>query len=481
MIRRLPQTFLVFIISLFLVFPPSLARAGFEDEMRGLFDSMVNVTEGDYHKAMGRGVVAGPSVVIRNKRVRTDLINFTPPRFDAGCGGIDMFLGSFSFINSQQFIHLLQSIASNAAGYAFKLALSVMCPSCKQVMTNLQKTIQHLNQMAGDSCRAAQFLVNTAADKLPMKELERQMDQGPLGQAAKALGEKLDEFSTFLDSVNTGTNTGALRGYQVNALLGNIAWKSLKQGGFVSAAFLSGGDELAEALMSVTGTIVGTKESDDEFAEPQIDKMPPLLTYKGIMDGGGGTKEAKKYTCDETNECLNPTETTYNFKGLKKFVSEVLLGSSDTDISSSSLVAQLLTNNGTLSSQAKQLIRVAPYHTTRLRSMAICTMSSGGVGSLERYASEAAELIALEVLEKYLRDAISGILRAAGSKTVNVDGKDFPEFLGPEYYEKLLQLQREVKEAHNVLHGAKQQTLEQIYQSATASCNLNVLTVRKDG
>jgi hypothetical protein len=113
--------------------------------------------------------------------------------------------------------------------------------------------------------------------------------------------------------------------------------------------------------------------------------------------------------------------------------------------------------------------------------MAICTMASGGVGSLERYASEAAELIALEVLEKYLRDAISGILRAAGSKTVNVDGKDFPEFLGPEYYEKLMQLQREVKEAHNVLHGAKQQTLEQIYQSATASCNLNVLTVRKDG
>jgi conjugative transfer pilus assembly protein TraH len=478
MINRLFRRIVVIVISFFLVFPSSLTRAGFEDEMKGLFDSMVNVSEGDYHKAMGRGVVAGPTVVIRNKRIRTDLINFTPPRFDAGCGGIDMFLGSFSFINSQQFIHLLQSIASNAAGYAFKLALSVMCPSCKQVMTNLQRTIQHLNQMAGDSCRAAQFLVNTAADKLPMNELKQQMEQGPLSQAAKVLGQKLDEFDTFLNKVNTGTATGALRGYQVNTLMGNIAWKVLKQNGYI---FNSGGDELSEALMSVTGTITGIKPSDEEYVMPKIDKYIPLLSYKDIMEGGGDSNETKKYVCDETDECLFPTPGTYSFKGLKKFVREVLLGSSDASVSSNSLVAQLLTNSGTLSSQAKQLIRVAPYHTTRLRHMAVCTMTAGGVGSLERYAAEASDLIALEVLEKYLRDALSMINQAAGAKTTDVDGMTFPEFLGPEYQEKLRETSKEVKEAHNILSGAKQQTLEQIYQSATASCNLKNLTVRKDG
>ena len=61
-----------------------------------------------------------------------------------------MFLGSFSFINATQFVNLLQSIASNAAGYAFKIALATMCPTCDEAMTSLQKVIQQMNSMAGE-------------------------------------------------------------------------------------------------------------------------------------------------------------------------------------------------------------------------------------------------------------------------------------------------------------------------------------------
>ena len=479
--RRFVRRLTALIVGLSMVCAPTLAWASFEDEMRGLFGSMVNISDGGYHMAMGRGVVAGPSVVIRNQRVRTDIINFQPPRFDGGCGGIDIFTGSFSFISHQQFIHLMQSIAAGAQGFAFKLALSVMCPSCHQIITNLEKTIRDINRLAGDSCRVAQKLVDTAGDMLGASGLKQQMEDGPIGQAAKAIGSTVDSFDTFLNKVDGGTATGRMRGYQIEDLIGNVAWKVLKNNGFVSLALNSNDDELSEALMSVTGTVVGVKASDDMQTMPQLTPFPALISFKDIMEGGNSINSLKKYSCDDTAKCLYPTQIPYSFKGLQKLVNEVLFGPDDTNLDSSSMIYQLLTNQGSLSAPAKQLCRMAPLHTTRLQSMAVCTMASGGIGDLEPYAKEASGLIALEVLEKYLRDLLQSLHLAAGDMTVNVEGVILRHPLGAEYQEKLKKLIKEIQEAHNVLFAAKQQTLEAIYNNSMKSCNTRNLVIRKGG
>jgi len=96
-------------------------------------------------------------------------VSFVPPSFSAGCGGIDLFGGSFSFINMNQFVDLMRAVASNAAGYAFQLAINAMCPDCGNVMSDLQKEVQQLNQMFSNSCQLAQGLVNDAASVLPDK------------------------------------------------------------------------------------------------------------------------------------------------------------------------------------------------------------------------------------------------------------------------------------------------------------------------
>ncbi|NYY79549.1 hypothetical protein DMI66_27545 [Escherichia coli] len=45
------------------------------------------------------------------------LISMTLPDINAGCGGIDAYLGSFSFINGDQLQRFVKQIMSNAAGY----------------------------------------------------------------------------------------------------------------------------------------------------------------------------------------------------------------------------------------------------------------------------------------------------------------------------------------------------------------------------
>ncbi|WP_204340055.1 conjugal transfer protein TraH, partial [Rhizobium leguminosarum] len=70
--------------------------------------------------------VYGGSLSIRSPGRGINIVQFAPPRIDAGCGGIDIFFGSFSFINGAQFEQLLRSIAANATGFAVKAAIKLM-------------------------------------------------------------------------------------------------------------------------------------------------------------------------------------------------------------------------------------------------------------------------------------------------------------------------------------------------------------------
>jgi conjugative transfer pilus assembly protein TraH len=102
----------------------------------------------------------GGSLMMRAPGRNYPLVNAQLPSLRAGCGGIDIYGGAFSFINKQQFIALLQNIGSNAVGYAFKLALQSISPDIDKLLTELQDQMNKINAMNINSCEAAQALVN---------------------------------------------------------------------------------------------------------------------------------------------------------------------------------------------------------------------------------------------------------------------------------------------------------------------------------
>jgi conjugative transfer pilus assembly protein TraH len=130
--------------------------------MDAMFGTLTNATSPTAHLGQRRGVITGGSLVTRNRIMSTNLVSVVPPSFSAGCGGIDLYGGSFSFINLNQFVTLMRSVAANAAGYAFQLAINAMCPDCGNVMSDLQKKIQQMNQLFSNSCQLAQGVVNDA-------------------------------------------------------------------------------------------------------------------------------------------------------------------------------------------------------------------------------------------------------------------------------------------------------------------------------
>jgi conjugative transfer pilus assembly protein TraH len=106
--------------------PALAAPADLNAEMQAMFNdlgALGNVTAPGAFRGQAMNLYTGGSLMMRSPAKNYSLADVQLPSLRAGCGGIDLFGGSFSFINKQQFVSLLQNIGANAVGYAFKLAL----------------------------------------------------------------------------------------------------------------------------------------------------------------------------------------------------------------------------------------------------------------------------------------------------------------------------------------------------------------------
>jgi len=102
-----------------------------------------------------------------------------PPRLRIGCGGIDAFMGGFSFVDFGYLVDKLQNIMSMAPVFAFKYALKSISESADDVIEDIEATIDLLNQIQLDECKAAKTMGVYIADAVT--------DQGE--EKARALTE----------------------------------------------------------------------------------------------------------------------------------------------------------------------------------------------------------------------------------------------------------------------------------------------------
>ncbi|MCK7472115.1 MAG: conjugal transfer protein TraH [Desulfomicrobium escambiense] len=306
------------------------AHADLEAEMSAMFGALVNVTEPTAHLGQRRGVLSAGSVVARHRLVDANLVSFVPPSFEAGCGGIDLFGGSFSFINVEQFTNLLRAIASNAAGYAFQLALTTMAPSAAEIIEQLQKKVQQMNQLFGSSCQLAQGIVNDTASALTGKRV----GEASLMADLYELGDLFENRSTVtgqgpLETVYARVPTAAAAQFE-----GNLVWTALTDSG-VQGWYSHGDQALLEALMSLTGSlIVGTAEgglqpAPDGGLNLPTTVLPPTLTVSDLLYGpGDGESALVVWRCASLSECRTPTKAEITLEGLIPRVRALLVGDS---------------------------------------------------------------------------------------------------------------------------------------------------------
>ena len=164
---------IILIISL-VISPASLADLNASlNDMFTRYGARVNVTNPGAYDAQTRGFIVGGSMSARMQQDTMQVASLKLPSITAGCGGIDIFGGAFSFINAEQFTAFLRKVGQNALGYAFSLGLEAVCPTCLNQIKWLKNMVDMVNKGSLDSCFAAKALVNSAGSGLGLLSMEK--------------------------------------------------------------------------------------------------------------------------------------------------------------------------------------------------------------------------------------------------------------------------------------------------------------------
>lgn len=322
------QLFTISASFLLTLFVATTANASLQDELNNLFGSMVNSTAPSSHLGQRRGMISAGSIRMRNKMMNINPITIVPPNIDAGCGGIDVFAGSFSFISADQFVQLLRSIASNASGYAFQLALNALCPSCMNEMSKLQEAIAKINSQSLNSCEAAKSLVNS----LGVSPKAQSEGLGPaLAWVNTKVGAAADTYAGLFPDTGaapaeiTSGSASALAEADAQGVTGNVVWKALNTQNVVGwSAF--GDTSLMEALMSLTGTVIVTLPPAGSTGEQaRVEEKEGILDVRSLVEGSQQT-QIKMWQCDESVDCRWPSIVDANIEGMETKVRNILLG-----------------------------------------------------------------------------------------------------------------------------------------------------------
>ncbi|WP_233997344.1 conjugal transfer protein TraH [Porphyrobacter sp. HT-58-2] len=277
-----------------------------------------NVTGPTAFEGQSAGYYSLGNVWTRFPQKTTNIANLQLPRARAGCGGIDIFAGSFSFINASEIVAMMKAVANNAVGFAFSLAIDTVCPECSKIMQEFAQKAQLMNNLNINSCEMAQGLVGgiwpkgDLADKAVCEAIGNAEGIFTDYAAAKhGCGTRGQRASTTAQGSGTydDVNPGVARNY---------TWTILRK----SAFFSPNGNfdrELAEYAMTLLGTIICVPPTDNEpgkFVPVAGDASSTLVT--SLLDGTNGSN-VMIYDCDEPDKCLNP-----GFKPLSLAASKAL-------------------------------------------------------------------------------------------------------------------------------------------------------------
>ncbi|WP_291735981.1 conjugal transfer protein TraH [Leisingera sp. F5] len=259
----------------------------------------VNVTKPTAYKGQQAGYATLGSLYLRTRPRNSQLAAIQLPSVRAGCGGIDIFGGAFSFISEEELIALMEAIMQNAAGFAFELALESLSPAVQEIVAKLRDLIQQVNATNINSCEAGQLLTASLWPKMDgASQHICQTIGGYTGRYADRVASRHGCGTGGQHSSTLGRASGALADQVPTDV--NYAWRAVKKNNF-----LASNPRIAEFFMTLTGTIITTAPEDDDDSTTHRTIPPRALSpdaAKALVEGGS----YKSLRCDETSDCLNP-------------------------------------------------------------------------------------------------------------------------------------------------------------------------------
>ncbi len=290
----------LFILCAALLTVTPAASADVNSDMNQFFNKLgfaSNTTQPGVWQGQAAGYAYGGSLYARTQVKNVQLISMTLPDINAGCGGIDAYLGSFSFINGEQLQRFVKQIMSNAAGYFFDLALQTTVPEIKTAKDFLQKMASDINSMNLSSCQAAQGIIGGLFPRT-------QVSQQKVCQDIAGESNIFADWAASRQGCTVGGKSDSVRDKasdkdkeRVTKNI-NIMWNALSKN-----RMFDGNKELKEFVMTLTGSLVFGPNGE---ITPLSARTTDRSIIRAMMEGG----TAKIYHCNDSDKCLKVVADT---------------------------------------------------------------------------------------------------------------------------------------------------------------------------
>lgn len=312
------------------------------DPLSGVLDGMfANVTAPDVVSNQFRGSISLGSAYIRSPISSLNLIALDPPRLSMGCGGIDMYLGAFSFITAEKLTQFIRNVAQNAAPLAFKMAIDAVFPQLGGILDKFQSIAQKMNDMNMNSCAMAHGLLNqlpTLPKSGAMEGISQTISSG-LDTVSATVSDWSDGLTKFqadpVSKVKGMREARDVNGNAVNTEFGNHTWDAIKNKTNLGLTLDIVGDSLIakQILMSLIGSsVVWEQGTPDAPQEIKPTKIPATLQLSELFSpkiGNNGIQAITMLNCDEIEKCQTPTPKNYAMTGITGYVNLKMMGSTD--------------------------------------------------------------------------------------------------------------------------------------------------------
>ncbi len=384
---------------------PTNSLAGLDTLIDNVFPSgtMSNVTKGAIVKEQEAGHITGGSVVIKTPaEPGLQLIHAQAPSCSMGglpCGAqFEIFGGGVSMVSGAELMNHLKGLVQNAITYGGMMAIKTLCPPCQDLMEWLDAKADWINGIAKTDCEDMTKLVDGVASRIAAgARATRQADMVLNGE-----GKDASDYATRSkeDDGRDVTKTPELESQLGDNF--NIVWKALSK----KTSSSSDDNELKELLMSISGTVIGTK---DEKGKQSVIHKKSLINRDLIKDfmgvGGAGANEVKLYKCDEASQCLNPTIVPAEVKKdlvLYDRISSLI----------ESMVSKVYNNEGELSDDEETLVALSSLPLIAKIEMDLSIYSNRANVSLSQ--AEFIEALCFDVVTSYLATLLQEVQEAVG-------------------------------------------------------------------
>jgi conjugative transfer pilus assembly protein TraH len=354
------------------------------------------VTGAQAYQGQSAGYYTGGSLFERNTVRNTSITNIQLPSVRAGCGGIDLFTGGFSYINSEQLVQAMKNVANNATSYAFMLAIETVSPLIAEQMKSLQDLANRINQTNINSCEMGASLVGGLWPKTDIAQK----------QVCESVGTSNNLFSDWAAARQgcgaSGERSSTLARGKTDPRFkdmifdnGNIAWQALQRNDFLAKDV-----QLSELFMSLSGTLILHKTTADDSGNSQLSYLPSLShnnqLLKTLLQGG----QASIYHCTDNGSkgCTEVTQQTITVDAshaLSTRIKNML----------QSIVDKIQTD-APLSNEEIGLLQATPLPLYKILNVSVAYAK----GSPAIDVTEYADIVASDILYQYLTESLDVVM-----------------------------------------------------------------------